>query len=274
MFEKGADSSVQTYDNLYDANWIANGSKNLMPGIERIDTVKRDGSYSMKTVWTREDLCDTSMFKLSTSTGYLYGYTQEDDGIWKFLALDWETGKTVMEAPVSDLPRYNNMAVGMMQGNNGNSLYVPTNNMELLRLQDRFAYLPEKEFVRLDMDRMERARFTKSKFQQVTGTQLEPASFLHTAVAENIFEPTVLAYRVNGLSGTAERLRLFIKRPDGSFSQAKQWKLTDETGREVDKTQSLSQEKIYEIRVTIEDGADYDLDNSKGSVKLSVILGN
>lgn len=274
LFEKGADSSVQTYDNLYDANWIANGSKNLMPGIERIDTVKRDGSYSMKTVWTREDLCDTSMFKLSTSTGYLYGYTQEDDGIWKFLALDWETGKTVMEAPVSDLPRYNNMAVGMMQGNNGNSLYVPTNNMELLRLQDRFAYLPEKEFVRLDMDRMERARFTKSKFQQVTGTQLEPASFLHTAVAENIFEPTVLAYRVNGLSGTAERLRLFIKRPDGSFSQAKQWKLTDETGREVDKTQSLSQEKIYEIRVTIEDGADYDLDNSKGSVKLSVILGN
>lgn len=44
--------------------------------------------------------------------------------------------------------------------------------------------------------------------------------------------------------------------------------------QEVDKTQSLSQEKIYEIRVTIEDGADYDLDNSKGSVKLSVILGN
>ena len=145
--------------------------------------------------------------------------------------------------------------------------------MELLRLQDRFAYLPEKEFVRLDMDRMERARFTKSKFQQVTGTQLEPASFLHTAVAENIFEPTVWhtgqwAFRYGGAAPP------FYKTADGSFSQAKQWKLTDETGREVDKTQSLSQEKIYEIRVTIEDGADYDLDNSKGSVKLSVILGN
>lgn len=273
LFEKGADSSIQSYDNLYDANWIANGSKNLMPGVERIDTVKKDGSYSMETVWTREDLCDTSMFKLSTSAGYLYGYTQED-GIWKFLALDWETGKTVMEVPVSGLSRYNNMAVGMMQGNNGNSLYVPTNNMELLRLQDRFAYLPEKEFVHLNMDRMERVRLTKDKFQQVTGTQLEPASYLHTAEAENIFEPTVLAYRVNGLSGTAEKLSLFIERLDGEFSQAKQWKLTDEAGKEIDKTQSLLQDKIYEVRITIEDGTDYDLDKKKGAVKAAVILGN
>lgn len=274
LFEKGADSSVQSYDNLYDENWIANGSKNLMPGIERIDTVKKNGTYTMKSVWTRGDLCDTSMFKLSTSTGYLYGYTQENDGVWKFMALDWETGKTVMEVPVSALPRYNNMAVGMMQGNNGNSLYCPTNNMELLRLQDRFAYLPEKEFVRLNMDRMERARLTTDKFRQVTGTTLTPVSYLHTAAAENIYEPTVLAYRINGLSGTAEKLRLFIERPDGSFTQPSQWKLTDESGKEVDQVQSLSQEKIYEARITIDDGGDYDLDETKGTVRISMILGS
>ena len=44
---------------------------------------------------------------------------------WGFIALDYATGKTVMWQPVSDKKEYNNMAVGIMQGNNGNSIYCP-----------------------------------------------------------------------------------------------------------------------------------------------------
>ena len=44
----------------------------IMPGVERVDTVKKaDGSWAMKSVWCRDDLSDTSMMKLSTATGYI-----------------------------------------------------------------------------------------------------------------------------------------------------------------------------------------------------------
>ena len=44
---------------------------------------------------------------------------------------------------VSNKFGYNNMAIGMYAGNSGNALYCPTGYLELLRLQDRFVYLPE-----------------------------------------------------------------------------------------------------------------------------------
>ena len=44
---------------------------------------------------------------------------------------------------VSNKYGYNNMAIGMYAGNSGNALYCPTGYLELLRLQDRFVYLPK-----------------------------------------------------------------------------------------------------------------------------------
>ena len=49
---------------------------------------------------------------------------------------------------VSNKYGYNNMAIGMYAGNSGNALYCPTGYLELLRLQDRFAYLPEMPYRR------------------------------------------------------------------------------------------------------------------------------
>ena len=40
------------------------------------DTVKTEDGYEMKSIWCRSDLSDTSMMKLSTATGYIYGYVQ------------------------------------------------------------------------------------------------------------------------------------------------------------------------------------------------------
>ena len=50
----------------------------------------------MKSIWCRSDLSDTSMLKLSTATGYIYGYVQDlETGMWQYIMLDFETGETV-----------------------------------------------------------------------------------------------------------------------------------------------------------------------------------
>ena len=49
----------------------------IAPGVERVDTVKTDSGYEMKSIWSRNDLSDTSILKLSTATGYIYGYVQD-----------------------------------------------------------------------------------------------------------------------------------------------------------------------------------------------------
>ena len=38
-----SDSSIQSYANIYDVNWLSQGNKMIMPGVERVDTVKDGG---------------------------------------------------------------------------------------------------------------------------------------------------------------------------------------------------------------------------------------
>ena len=147
------DSSVQSYENIYDVNWLRQGNKMIMPGVERVDTIKTEDGYEMKSIWCRSDLSDTSMMKLSTATGYVYGYVQNlETGMWQYIMLDFETGETVFSMDVANKPGYNNMAIGMYAGNSGNALYCPTGYLELLRLQDRFVYLPDMPYRKVDLD--------------------------------------------------------------------------------------------------------------------------
>ena len=46
------------------------------------------------------------------------------------------------------------MAIGMYAGNSGNALYCPTGYLEVLRLQDRFVYLPEMPYREVDLDQV------------------------------------------------------------------------------------------------------------------------
>ena len=148
--KEDSDSSIQSYTNIYDENWLKQGNKMITPGVERVDTIKTEDRYEMKSIWCRSDLSDTSMMKLSTATGYIYGYVQNlETGMWQYIILDFETGETVFSMDVASKPMYNNMAIGMYAGNSGNSLYCPTGYLELLRLQDRFVYLPEMPYRRL-----------------------------------------------------------------------------------------------------------------------------
>ena len=74
--KEDSDSSIQSYTNIYDENWLKQGNKMITPGVERVDTIKTEDRYEMKSIWCRSDLSDTSMMKLSTATGYIYGYVQ------------------------------------------------------------------------------------------------------------------------------------------------------------------------------------------------------
>ena len=51
----------------------------------------------MKSIWTRNDLSDTAIMKLSTATGYIYGYVGSTTGMWRYIILDFETGETVFD---------------------------------------------------------------------------------------------------------------------------------------------------------------------------------
>lgn len=274
IFNPDADSSVQSYNNLYDDNWREKGSAYLMPGVERVDIVmNQDGTYKTEKVWTREDLKDTSMIKLSTGAGYYYGYTQDEEtSEWGFFALDFDTGETVLWQPVSELPGYNNIAVGIMQGNNGNAIYCPTNTQTLVRLQDRFAYLPEEPEKKLDITKMERKVLSEEEFKEASNTQETPVTYLLSATVDDAAEETTIAFRVNGLSGAKEKYTGYYMTKDNTLEKMEEIHITREDGSAVEDKEEMNQDTIYEIRVTVEAFGEMNLAEQEGSITASLLL--
>ena len=266
------DSSIQSYANIYDQNWLMKGNAMIAPGVERVDTVKTDSGYEMKSIWTRNDLSDTAIMKLSTSTGYIYGYVQDlTTGMWQYIILDFETGETVFTMDVSNKYGYNNMAIGMYTGNSGNALYCPTGYLELLRLQDRFVYLPELPYREVDLDQAARNVLAQEQFAQ-DGGEGTVASWRNTATIRNVHPNTTVAFRMNNLSGSASDLTLYAYGADGKLVKVapELWSITDETGAAVTE---LTDGVLYELRVTVADGGDFDLSETEKEIKLSVVLG-
>ena len=266
------DSSIQSYANIYDMNWLTKGNCMIAPGVERVDTVKTDSGYEMKSIWSRNDLSDTSILKLSTATGYIYGYVQDlESGMWQYIILDFETGETVFTMDVSNKYGYNNMAIGMYAGNSGNALYCPTGYLELLRLQDRFVYLPEMPYRKVDLDKAARNVLTQAQFEQ-DGGEGTVASWRNTATVENVHPNTTVAFRMNDLSGSTSALILYAYGADGKLAKVEPalWSITDEDGKTVTE---LTAGTLYELRVTVADGGAFDLSEAEKEIRLSVVLG-
>ena len=268
--KEDSDSSIQSYANIYDVNWLSQGNKMIMPGVERVDTIKTDDGYEMKSIWCRSDLSDTSMLKLSTATGYIYGYVQDlETGMWQYIMLDFETGETVFSMDVSSKPGYNNMAIGMYAGNSGNALYCPTGYLELLRLQDRFVYLPEMPYRKVDLDQAMRNVLGQETFE-ADGGQGNVMGWLNTVTVENVHPNTTVALRVKGLSGSADALKLYGYGADGSLQEmpADLWHIQTEEGVIPD---TLSEDVLYEIHVLVQDGGTFDLSENEKEIKVSVV---
>ena len=270
--EADNDSSIQSYENIYDVGWLRQGNKMIAPGIERVDTVKTEDGYEMKSIWCRSDLSDTSMMKLSTATGYIYGYVQDmETGMWQYIMLDFETGETAFTMDISDKPGYNNMAIGMYAGNSGNALYCPTGYLELLRLQDRFVYLPEMPYRKVDLDQAMRNVLSQEKFA-ADGGQGDVEGWLNTITIENVHPNTTVAIRMKGISGETGSLKLYAYGTDGTLKEvpAEKWHIQTEDGETQD---TLSEDVLYEVHMTVEDGGDFDLSETEKEIKISAVLG-
>ena len=266
------DSSVQSYENIYDVNWLRQGNKMIMPGVERVDTIKTEDGYEMKSIWCRSDLSDTSMMKLSTATGYVYGYVQNlETGMWQYIMLDFETGETVFSMDVANKPGYNNMAIGMYAGNSGNALYCPTGYLELLRLQDRFVYLPDMPYRKVDLDQAMRNVLSQEQFE-ADGGQGSVAGWLNTVTIENVHPNTTVVLRMKGISGSAEEMKLYAYDTNGTLQEVatELWHIQKENG-EIPET--LSENELYEVYMTVEDGGTMDLSETEKEIKISAILG-
>lgn len=270
--EADNDSSIQSYENIYDVGWLRQGNKMIAPGIERVDTVKTEDGYEMKSIWCRSDLSDTSMMKLSTATGYIYGYVQDmETGMWQYIMLDFETGETAFTMDISDKPGYNNMAIGMYAGNSGNALYCPTGYLELLRLQDRFVYLPEMPYRKVDLDQAMRNVLSQEKFA-ADGGQGDVEGWLNTITIENVHPNTTVAIRMKGISGETGSLKLYAYGTDGTLKEVpeEKWHIQTEDGETPD---TLSEDVLYEVHMIVEDGGDFDLSETEKEIKISAVLG-
>ena len=213
------------------------------------------------------------MMKLSTATGYIYGYVQDlDSGMWQFIMIDFETGETVFSMDVSDKPGYNNMAIGMYAGSSGNALYCPTGYLELLRLQDRFVYLPEMPYRKVDLDKAMRNILTQEEFTE-DGGKGNVSGWLNTITVENVHPSTTVAIRMKGLVGKTDDFKLYAYGKDGKLTEVPEdlWKIQTEDGTIPEK---LSEDTLYEVHVTVEDGGTFDLSETEKEIKIAVVLGN
>ena len=266
-----SDSSIQSYSNIYDVNWLRQGNKMIAPGVERIDTIKTENGYKMQSIWCRNDLSDTSMLKLSTATGYIYGYVQDlETGMWQYIILDFETGETVLSMDVSNKAGYNNMAIGMYAGNSGNALYCPTGYLELLRLQDRFVYLPEMPYREVDLDLANRNVLTQEQFE-ADGGQGSVTGWLNTVTVENVHPSTTVALRMNGICGTTNAFKLYAYDANHTLTEipTELWHIQTESGETPD---TLSADTLYEVHVIVEDNGAFDLNGVEKEITVSVVL--
>ena len=212
------------------------------------------------------------MLKLSTATGYIYGYVQDlTTGMWQYIILDFATGETVFTMDVSNKFGYNNMAIGMYAGNSGNALYCPTGYMELLRLQDRFVYLPEMPYREVDLDKAARNILSQEQFE-LDGGEGTVASWSNSVSIRNVHPNTTVAFRMNNLSGSASDLSLYAYGTDGKLAKvaSELWSITDETGEAVTE---LTDGTLYEVRITVADGGELDLSEVEKEIKFSCVLG-
>lgn len=265
-----ADSSIQSYENIYDANWTAYGNAYIAPGVERVDFMKTDQGYEAKKVWSRADLRETAMIKLSTATGYLYGYWQDlDSGMWVYEALDFATGQTVLRQEVSALNGYNNMAVGLIIDPDGNGIYCPTNIMEMVCWQDDFAYLPNSPAKEISPQNQAR---TSLYSQQLPGDRTA-ASYLMTVTVDNLREEDTLALRLNGLTAAPQDYVLLYEDQKGDLWEVPvSWSLCAAGGGELKADQTLSEDTLYEVRLSIADGSQMDLSGQDYQGVFSVML--
>ncbi len=173
---------------------------------------------------------------------------------------------------VASKPMYNNMAIGMYAGNSGNSLYCPTGYLETSETSgtDSF-YLPEMPYRRVNLDQAMRNVLGQEKFAADGGLG-DVEGWLNTITIENVHPNTTVAIRMKGISGETGSLKLYAYGTDGTLKEVptEKWHIQTEDGETPD---TLSEDVLYEVHMTVEDGGDFDLSETEKEIKISAVLG-
>ena len=270
LADPDADSAIQSYDNIYDANWMAQGNAFIAPGVERVDFIKTDSGYTAEKIWSRPDVRETAMIKLSTATGYLYGYWRDgESGMWRYEVLDFDTGQSLLTADVSAAPGYNNLAVGLIADPAGNGLYCPTNAMEMVCWRDVFAYLPQSPAREIPAENTGRSRLDDSALPD----GFQAASYLMDVTVDNLRGEETLALRLNGLSARPDDYTLFYQDQAGQLREmTAAWALYGQDGRPLEKSRALDETGIYELRFAISDGCGLDRSEREYQGSFALVL--
>ena len=152
------------------------------------------------------------------------------------------------------------------------TLYCPTGYLELLRLQDRFVYLPEMPYRKVDLDKAKRNVLTQEEFTEAGGKG-NVAGWLNTITVENVHPNTTVAIRMKGIAGKADTFTLYAYDKENKLKEvpAELWHIQEEDGTLPDK---LTEDTLYEVHVMVEDGGEFDLSDTEKEIKIAVILGN
>ena len=105
-----------------------------------------------------------------------------------------------------------------------------------IRDRDRFVYLPEMPYRKVDLDKVARNVLSQAQFEQ-DGGEGAVASWRNTVTVENVHPNTTVSFRMNNLSGSTAELKLYAYGADGTLAEVSNelWSITDEAGSAVDK---------------------------------------
>ena len=70
LADPNSDSSIQSYANIYDQNWLMKGNVMIAPDVERVDTMKTDNGYEIRYVCRQQRQCALLPDRLSGTASF------------------------------------------------------------------------------------------------------------------------------------------------------------------------------------------------------------
>ena len=241
---------AETGGSLVDVSLIQNGNIALQPGMVRIDVTRKQNAtkYEAKTVWSSDEMKNSSVARLAAPSGRLYLYNQDTEtGIWQFEVLDIEDGKTLFTVPVGESPGNNNCGAIVQIDPDGNKVSVPAADKHLWSIQDDFIRIVgDEETVVNDVTRL-LPDIDQQAVGYLTGCSFESA----TGEVEVEIE-------MADINADTSKLALYAQTASGDYQ-----KLDQELG-------DITEGQISVLKLRMQDNVDWDINADQGAYHIAL----
>lgn len=241
---------AETGGSLVDVSLIQNGNIALQPGMVRIDVTRKQNAtkYEAKTVWSSDEMKNSSVARLAAPSGRLYLYNQDTEtGIWQFEVLDIEDGKTLFTVPVGESPGNNNCGAIVQIDPDGNKVSVPAADKHLWSIQDDFIRIVgDEETVVNDVTRL-LPDIDQQAVGYLTGCSFESA----TGEVEVEIE-------MADINADTSKLALYAQTASGDYQKLDQelWDITEG--------------QISVLKLRMQDNVDWDINADQGAYHIAL----